>query len=148
MTEIKVNDFDHRDILVQPLMAFLATTCNEGPRDSPVWFIWEQEKVWVYGFQTDSFMKRLKADPRCALSVVEFNPLAGILKHVGIRGKAQHQPRDYDRLLRMVAKYLGDDQSVWNPWFVENIINGVDAMVAITPSTIVNKDDSFIKNIA
>jgi hypothetical protein len=32
--------FDPQVLLQLPLMANLATICAEGPRNSPVWFLW------------------------------------------------------------------------------------------------------------
>ncbi|MCC5832089.1 MAG: pyridoxamine 5'-phosphate oxidase family protein [Chlamydiales bacterium] len=50
-------------------MAHLSTTENGEPRDSPVWFIWEEERIWIFGTSKDSFVKRLRTEPRCALVV-------------------------------------------------------------------------------
>jgi len=54
-------------------MAHLATSCAKGPRDSPLWFLYEDQRIWLFGTDEDSFINRLHDEPRCALSVVEFN---------------------------------------------------------------------------
>lgn len=34
-------DFDPSEVLAKPLTAYLATGSPDGPRSSPVWFLWE-----------------------------------------------------------------------------------------------------------
>lgn len=137
------NDFDVQLVLEKPLMLHLATVCEKGPRDSPLWFLYEDEKIWLFGTNKDSFIKRLKDDERAALSVVDFRVQKGVLRHVGIRGAANISAVNDQRLKRFVGKYLGSDANSWNPWFVKNIVDPIDVMVAITPESIVAKDVSF-----
>ncbi|MFZ0566001.1 MAG: pyridoxamine 5'-phosphate oxidase family protein [Chlamydiales bacterium] len=138
-------DFDINTVLRKPLMAHLSTTENGEPRDSPVWFIWEEECIWIFGTSKDSFVKRLKKEPRCALGVVDFDLDKGVLRHVGIRGTSQVGKVDRNRLYRFVSKYLGKDKEKWNAWFVKNVVDPLDVMVQITPKSIVAKDVSFFK---
>jgi hypothetical protein len=58
-------DFDPAELLTKPLMAYLATDSPNGPRSSPVWFLWEEDAVWLIGNEEDSFPK--KASGRSAL---------------------------------------------------------------------------------
>lgn len=138
-------DFDLDLVLAKPLMAHLSTVDNGEPRDSPVWFIWEESCLWILGTTKDSFIKRLKQEPRCAVGIVDFNLEKGVLKHVGIRGFSQVEAVDQNRLDRFVSKYLGRDSDEWNRWFVEHVVDPLDAMVQITPTSIVAKDVSFFK---
>ena len=139
------NDFDIEIVLRKPLMAFIATTCEEGPRSSPVWFLFEDDVVWLFGTERDSFVQRLRADPRCALSVVDFDLEAGLLLHAGIRGTCTLGRVSIDRLKRFVGKYLGTDEAAWNAWFVQHIVEPLDVMICLTPKTIVTKDVSYFK---
>jgi hypothetical protein len=42
-------------ILSRPLFAHLATASERGPRESPVWFLWEGGALWIIGnYKTDS----------------------------------------------------------------------------------------------
>ncbi|MGA8164761.1 MAG: pyridoxamine 5'-phosphate oxidase family protein [Waddliaceae bacterium] len=138
-------DFEIDSVLKKPLMAHLSTVEDGEPRDSPVWFIWENSFLWIFGITEDSFIMRLKKEPCCAVGTVDFDLEKGILRHVGIRGKAQLSNIDNDRLKRFVSKYLGNDKQKWNSWFVKNIVDPLDVMVQITPKTIVAKDVSFFK---
>ena len=63
--------------LAKPLFAHLATASADGPRESPVWFLWEDGAIWVIGEGTDSFPERIERDPRCAVGIVEFRNSGG-----------------------------------------------------------------------
>ena len=52
---------------------------------------------------------------------------------------------DHERLRRFVSKYLGNNSSEWNKWFVTNIVDPLNRMVQIAPKSIVAKDVSFFK---
>jgi nitroimidazol reductase NimA-like FMN-containing flavoprotein (pyridoxamine 5'-phosphate oxidase superfamily) len=138
-------DFEIEPILTKSLMAHLATVEKGEPRESPVWFIWEEGCLWIFGTQKDSFIKRLKQEPRCAVGIVDFDVQKGILRHVGIRGTAELRDFDQERLGHFLAKYLGDNQNEWNPWFVKHIVEPLNVMVMVSPTTIVAKDVSFFK---
>jgi hypothetical protein len=138
-------DFDPAELLAKPLMAYLATDSPNGPRSSPVWFLWEEDAVWLIGNEEDSFPKRLRADPLCAVSVVDFDIEHGVLRHVGIRGRAQILPLDQTRLHRFLARYLGPDPRAWNNWFKTNVVDGLELMIRITPETTIVKDMSYFK---
>lgn len=138
-------DFDIREVLEKPLMANLASLASEGPRASPLWFLWEEEMLWLIGRRTDSFVRRLAADERCALAIVDFDAAAGILRHVGIRGTARLVPLDRGRLDRLLARYLGPDPDLWNRWFIANIADPLDVMIAVAPESITAKDVSYFR---
>ena len=113
--------FDPHELLSRPLMANLATVCDEGPRNSPVWFIWEDGAVWMLGSKDASSIRRLQSDPRCAVEIVHFDNNAGILLHLGMRGAATVEAMDTGLFRRLLAKYLGSDEDYWNAWFIKNI---------------------------
>lgn len=138
-------DFEIDSVLRKPLMAHLSTVDRGAPRDSPVWFIWEEEAIWMFGTSEDSFVKRLRVEPRCAVGIVDFDLAGGVLRHVGIRGQATMAGVDKNRLLHFVAKYLGQHEKEWNPWFVANIVDPLDVMIKVTPTSVVAKDVSFFK---
>lgn len=138
-------DFDPAEILARPLMAYLATGSPDGPRDSPVWFLWEDGAIWLIANSEDSFPVRLRAEPRCALSIVEFDVERGVLRHVGIRGHADVLALDRRRLYRLLERYLGSAPLEWNAWFKANIIEPLDLMIRIAPASIVARDMSYFK---
>lgn len=143
----KMPDFDPDVVLSKPLMAHLASSSPNGPCDSPVWYLWEDGAIWLIGNSGDSFPKRLRAEPRCAIGVVDFDADRGVLRHVGIRGVAAVQEMNQPRLERLLTRYLGGDKNLWNKWFTENIVDGLDLMICVTPETegIVARDMSYFK---
>ena len=140
------HDFDVDAFLQKPLLAHLATASGDGPRESPVWFLWEAGALWLVGTTRDSFPKRLRAEPRCAVGIVEFNLPNGLLRHVGIRGVATIEPLDRPRLYRLLRRYLGEDQQAWNQSFRARVIEPLELMVRISPESIVARDQSYFSS--
>ena len=136
-------DFDVDAFLGKPLLAHLATASREGPRDSPVWFLWEEGALWLVGTERDSFPKRIAAEPRCALGIVEFDLARGLLRHVGIRGRGAVVPLDRARMKRFLSRYLGEDEAGWNRHFKAAVIDRLDLMVRVSPDSIVARDQSY-----
>jgi hypothetical protein len=140
-------DFEIDEFLMRPLFAHLATASEDGVRESPVWFLWEDEAIWLIGNESDSFPKRIRKDGRCAIGIVDFDLKKSFLQHVGFRGNAVIVPLDKERLYRLLCRYLGNDEAKWNPWFRNAVIDGLDLMVKFTPTSIVVRDQSYFANI-
>jgi hypothetical protein len=136
--------FDLDAFLAQPLIAHLATASTAGPRDSPLWFLWEDSCVWFVGTSDDSFPKRVGLNEQCAVGIVDFSLSSGILRHVGMRGRASVATLDQNRLHRLVTKYLGAEPH-WNPAFQANVIERLDLMVRFEPDSTVARDQSYFK---
>ncbi|GAA0463690.1 pyridoxamine 5'-phosphate oxidase family protein [Alkalibacillus silvisoli] len=142
-----VDESAHRrlleEILSRPLFAHLSTYHEDGPRESPVWFLWENEKIWIIGnYRTDSFPKRIERDPRSAIGVVDFNVETGLVHHVGFRGKATLVPQDAARVERLLNRYMGK-QERWDPRF-SAVLGDMDWMfVRFEPETVVVRDQSY-----
>jgi hypothetical protein len=52
---------DLEEFLSRLLFAHLASASEEGPRESPVWFPWEDRAVWIIGSLCgDSFPRRIE----------------------------------------------------------------------------------------
>ena len=134
---------DIDQVLAKPLMAHLATGSPDGPRHSPVWFLWEDGVVWLIGNHRDSFPRRIEQDGRCAIGVVDFDLPRGKLVHVGMRGIAEVVPLDPARLYRLLSRYLGSDSGDWNDDFRRRVIDHLDLMVRFVPSSVVARDQSY-----
>lgn len=140
--------FDPEALLSAPLMANLATTCAEGPRNAPVWYVWEHGALWMLGHRDGASVRRLTADPRCAVEIVRFDNAAGILLHLGLRGRATVVPMDAARFRRLLAKYLGPDQGAWNPWFIDNVARIEDPdgrMIRLAPASFFTNNVSYFR---
>lgn len=134
--------FDLDVFLARPMMAHLATASADGPRESPVWFLWEDGAVWLVGTSSDSFPRRIRDDTRCAIGFVDFQLERGLLLHVGMRGTATVEPLDTARLHRLLQRYLGAEEK-WNPEFARAVIYPLDLMVRFVPHSVVARDQSY-----
>lgn len=138
--------FDPGLLLGAPLMANLATASPEGPRNSPVWYLWEEDALWMPASAGSGAVRRLLADPRCAVEIVDFDRGTGRLAHLGLRGEAGVGPVEPARFRRLLARYLGPDRTGWNPWFVGNIarIDDPDGrMIRLAPASVFTNNVSY-----
>lgn len=131
------------DLLARPLFAHLATSSEAGPRESPVWFLWEDSALWIIGnYRTDSFPKRIERDPRCAIGIVDFDASTGLVQHVGLRGRAALQPHDEERIKRLLSRYMGELET-WDSRFVEILGDTDYIFIRFEPETVVVRDQSY-----
>jgi hypothetical protein len=129
--------------LDRPLFAFLAQSADAGPRVSPLWFLWEDDRLWhIAQLDGRSYPDRIRADPRVAVGIVDFEPTAGRVEHVGVRGEATLREYGPDRAGRLLAKYLGDDPADWPERFLAVDAEGY-RLVAVDPETVVARDQSY-----
>ena len=141
------HDFDIEAFLRKPLFAHLATASDEGPRESPVWFLWEAGELWLVGNERDSFPKRIRAEPWCAVGIVEFDLETGQLRHVGIRGSGSVEALDRARLFLLLSRYLGENETCWNGDFKAAVIDRLNLMVRIVPTSVVARDQSYFASL-
>ena len=132
------------EMMARPLFAHLATASEQGPRESPVWFLWEDETIWIIGNRvTDSFPSRIELEPRCAIGIVNFEVAAGTVQHVGMRGVARLEPHDGERMVRLLTRYMGERQERWDSRFVEILDDEDYVFVRFTPESVVVRDQSY-----
>jgi Pyridoxamine 5'-phosphate oxidase len=136
---------DVEEFLSRPLFAHLATASPRGPRESPVWFLWDDGALWIIGSRaTDTFPMRIEQDSRCAVGIVDFDCAAGRVHHVGFRGRATVEPFDADRVRRLLSRYLGEDQSTWDDRFRRTLMGQeAEVLVRFVPETAVARDVSY-----
>ncbi|MGH9900310.1 MAG: pyridoxamine 5'-phosphate oxidase family protein [Pyrinomonadaceae bacterium] len=134
-------------VLSRPLFAHLATASEQGPRESPVWFLWEEEALWIIGnHRTDTFPKRIEREPRCAIGIVDFDIITGFVQHVGFRGRARLEPHDAARMKRLLRRYLGQQEQRWDPRFLAVPGDRDWVLIRFEPETAVVRDQSYQVN--
>ncbi len=139
-------NIDLEEFLARPLFAHLATASEDGPRHSPVWFLWEEGALWIIAVvYENTFHERIQRDPRCAVGIVDFDHESGLVQHVGFRGRATLEPWDVQRAKRLLARYLGEDETKWDR---ERFFEGLDdpsthLFVKFEPETAVVRDQSY-----
>ena len=131
------------EFLGRPLFCFLAQCSGEGPRLSPLWFLWEDGAIWnVAQLDGRSYPDRVQAYPESALAVVDFDPATGRVEHVGMRGEATLEPYDRSRADRLFEKYLGDDREAWPEMF--RVLDAESyRLIRFDPETVVARDQSY-----
>ena len=137
---------DVDQLLARPLFAHLATASDEGPRESPVWFLWEDGAVWIIGSRvTDTFPRRIEREARCAIGVIDFDRSIGRVQHVGLRGRATVEAFDAGRARRLLTRYLGEDESSWDARFRATLSSHGkdDVLIRFVPETAVARDQSY-----
>ena len=140
--------FDPEVVLAMPLMANLACLDAGGPRNAPVWFLWEEGALWMLGSADGRSVTRLQADPRCAVEIVHFDNTGGVLLHLGLRGVAEVRAMDPALFRRMLRKYLGPEEAAWNPWFIERIaaIDDPDGrLIRLVPDSVFTNNVSYFR---
>lgn len=137
-------DPDLDEFLDRPLFCFLAQTSEEGPRVSPLWYLWEDGALWMVAMlRNRSYPDRIRRDPRAAVAVVDFDPNTGLVQHVGFRGRGTLEPFDEGRATRLLRRYLGDDEAEWDERFCD--LDPEDyRLVRVDPETVVARDQSYI----
>ncbi|WP_224816949.1 pyridoxamine 5'-phosphate oxidase family protein [Hasllibacter sp. MH4015] len=141
--------FDPAPVLAKPLMANLATVTADGaPRNAPVWFAWEDGALWMLSGIDNSSAQRIAANPQVAVEIVDYDNAGGVLRHVGLRGRATVEPMDTALFRRLLRRYLGPEE-VWNAWFIEEVacIDHPDGrLIRLVPESVFTNDVSFFRS--
>lgn len=140
--------FDPQDVLRLPLMAFLATLAEDGsPRTAPVWFAWETGALWMLSDDSARSARRILRDPRVSVEIVEYDNTGGVLRHLGLRGRATVEPMNPDLFRRLLTRYLGAPET-WNAWFIDHVAR-IDApsgrLIRLVPDSVFTNDVSYFR---
>ncbi len=135
--------FELEEFLARPLFAHLATASEHGPRESPVWFSWEEGSLWIIGDSKDTFPKRVEREPRCAIGIVDFDHKTGLVQHAGFRGRSTVEPVDRNRVRRLFSRYLGVDETGWDEVFLEALDDPDLVFIRFKPETVVVRNQSY-----
>ncbi|WP_042360482.1 pyridoxamine 5'-phosphate oxidase family protein [Geomicrobium sp. JCM 19055] len=138
------SSFNLNEFLQKPLFAHLSTLTKENhPRESPVWFHWEDECIWIIGTpSSDSFPGRIEGNSKCAIGIVDLDHTTGKVLHAGFRGNATVQPFDKEIAERLLSRYLGIKEEKWDPRFRN--LDKANILVRFVPETVVVRDQSFV----
>ncbi|WP_310973370.1 MULTISPECIES: pyridoxamine 5'-phosphate oxidase family protein [unclassified Amycolatopsis] len=129
------------DFLARPLTARVAT---DGPTVRPTWYLWEDDAFWILSGPWSRLPALVHAKSRIALTVDVCELETGVVLQVLARGEAEVRPFDVARGRRKLVRYLGVDESGWDPRFREYLYGDVGAVwVYLRPSRLVLKDLSY-----
>ncbi|GAA4824859.1 pyridoxamine 5-phosphate oxidase [Streptomyces ziwulingensis] len=129
--------FDPDAFLARPLVARLAT---QPLVLQPVWYLWEDAEFWVITGSWSTLSRRLTADSAFSLVVDECDLATGRTRQIVARGTGAVTTGDPGRARRKLTRYLGPDETQWDPRFLP----GPDLSWArLTPHTLRVADLSF-----
>lgn len=145
--------FDLDDFLRRPLIAHLATSCEKGARDNPVWFLWEDGAIWILAERgVNTFQERVAKNPSVAVGLVDFNPTLGTMEHVSIRGQARIVPWDERRASRLFSRYFSLLQG-WDSRLEEKQTATGETreskylFIRVNPETIAMRDSEYRRQV-
>lgn len=143
------NAFAREDVLRLPLIANLAT-CGADctPRNAPVWYHWERGALYMLSDENSSSARWILHNPHIAVEVVDYDNGQGVMRHVGLRGRATVAAMDQALFCRLLARYLGPDETLWNPWFIEIVARIPDPsgrLIWLAPESIFTNGVSFFR---
>ncbi|MBF8187342.1 pyridoxamine 5'-phosphate oxidase family protein [Nonomuraea sp. K274] len=138
------SSFDLDAFLAQPLTARIATS---GPTVRPVWYLWEEGAFWILTGPWTKLFRRIRRDPHVALAVDDCDLSTGLVRQVIVSGRGVLVPFDVPRGRRKLARYLGEDESCWDPRFVRYLHDDPGqrgtAWLKLTPTSLTAKDLSY-----
>ncbi len=137
------------DFLARPLFAHLATTSKTGPHTIPLWFSWEAGSIWLIGnLTTDPFPAHIAREPRCAISIMDFERQRGLVQHVELRGRAAVERGDPARAFRLTRRYVGSRNAEWDPR-LRALLDDVDnVLIRFAPEAVSAHDSSYAPTAA
>lgn len=106
--------FDVDEFLAQPLTARVATA---GPTVRPNWYLWEDGAFWILTTPEVRLPHHVRRDPAIAIVVDVCDLRTGLVRQVIAKGEAEVVPFDVPRGHRLLARYLGEDESGWDRRF-------------------------------
>ncbi|HEX5120283.1 MAG TPA: pyridoxamine 5'-phosphate oxidase family protein [Pseudonocardiaceae bacterium] len=128
--------------LTRPLTARVATN---GPTVRPTWYLWEDGAFWILTGPWAKLLARARADPVIAVVVDECDLATGLVRQVVARGAAEILPFDVPRGRRKLVRYLGTDESSWDPRFRRYLHDDVRGVVwlRMRPTFLTTRDLSY-----
>ena len=135
-------------VLERPLFCQFATVARNGePRISPLWYLWENDRIWIIADPVaKSYPDRVERNPDAAVAIVDADATSGRVQHVGMRGTASLEPFDADRADRLLERYLGPDRDDWDPRF-RSLDPDRWRFIQFDPETVVARDQSFAPSL-
>lgn len=106
---------DFVDIVDSTALAHVATIGPHGePQSTPVWFLWDGQRVRITQVEGQQKLRNLRRDPRVALSMAAPNNPG---RNLEIRGRVEREePDPHNDLDRQLSrKYLGDESFTGAP---------------------------------
>jgi hypothetical protein len=118
----------------------VATSGPDGPHVTPLWFVWDGDRLWLHSVVRSQRWTDLERDPRVG-AVIDTGDTYDQLRGVELRGTAEavgqvprtsgHDPAVAEAEQRFVDKYFGG---------ADMVFDGLHGWLCVTPTKIVSWD--------
>ncbi len=131
-------------LLAQPILARLATVNRDQPHVVPMWFLWEDEALYMVTDVNFHKAHNLRRNPKCAVTIDD--SLGGLrLWGIMMDGEAEliTLPLEYaiDMKRQIFTKYLGVE-GIMAPTPTRQLTEASPVIIKLTPRRIVTWDDT------
>ncbi len=130
-----------RVFLEEPRHAIAAVLRPDGaPQLSPIWFLYEDERLYFSTLAKSAKYRQLRRDPRIALCIDAGHPDARAVSIDGIAEfVAEEHPKRADLEWRIVRRYHETDEAA-RRYEAEIAHEGPSALIAVAPNRIIGWD--------
>jgi PPOX class probable F420-dependent enzyme len=140
-TTQRMNPAEIQAFLAAPRHAIAAVLGADGaPQLSPIWFLYENDRLYFSTLSTSAKYRALRRDPRITLCIDAGHPDA---RAVSIRGRAgfitDPRPERADLDWRILRRYHESDEDAQR-WVASIAAEGPGAIVVVTPERIIGWD--------
>jgi PPOX class probable F420-dependent enzyme len=136
-----MNSSQIQAFLAEPRHAIATVLRADGaPQISPIWFLYENERLYFSTLQSSAKYRQLRRDPRIALCIDAGHPDA---RAVSISGTAELitdlTPEHADIEWRILRRYHETDEEA-RQWVSSIEAEGPNALVVVSPDRIIGWD--------
>jgi PPOX class probable F420-dependent enzyme len=137
MSQTEIEEF-----LRPPRFAIVGTNRKDGPPQlTPVWYLYEKQKLYVSMFTKSAKYKNLRRDPRLSICIAGDNPDA---RAVIFSGSAELYLQDSelwvnDIMWRLIRRYYDSDEEAKSYQNTESN-SGESALTVLSPDRILAQD--------
>jgi len=139
---LNMNQSEIEEFLRPPRFAIVGTNRTDGPPQlTPVWYLYEDQKLYVSMFTKSAKYKNLRRDSRVSICIAGNNPDS---RAVIFTGSAElylqdSKPWIEDIMWRLVRRYYESDEEARSYLNTESISGG-SALAVLSPDRILAQD--------
>jgi len=136
MSQTQVEEFLHA-----PRFAIVGTNRVNGPPQlTPVWYLYENGRLYVSVFVESAKYRNLRRDPRISLCIAGEHPDARAVMVYGTVELIQEDSDYFNEICwRLVRRYYDSDEEAQS-YFDSEAVGGDGALVVVTPDKIIAQD--------
>jgi hypothetical protein len=111
-----------------------AVSSSRVPLLASLWFVFDSGRFWFNSLSGSPIPTAAARAAEVAVIVDDFSPPHSI-RQIRVRGPAQIEDHDVERVHRIYARYLGADRRVWPDFFQRRLDNSKWVLWSVWPDT-------------